>query len=841
MAAYVEPSSPNAASFGETLQYRATQTRRARPPDLESVAGDHRRIPLRSENRLSRRESKLGLKSIFGKGKGVREINTTASYFDTGRPNSIRASLAEISNWSYTRSEIALPTAHSRPTSRATNSPFNDFPPQKRPTHAERPKPHNAAVRWSRGNLATWDPPPLFQAYPQAIKHAQLPAATTSADVILRLTDRKGSISLRDDLTQLALTPELAEEQLADRAVERARRKHLRTLSTTRLEWTTKSYVLCTSGFLLQYAGEGSFDRLPEKVLHLSRDSAAFVSDAIPGRHWVLQVSSNTEPNGATSSDSRSLLSRLPFRAADKRHAANFLMVFESAEEMELWITILRREIEALGGKKNLSETGKPKSADEAAQLKGRASQRTLVVRDRDRFSRVLPPDFCLQLEQSKLHDYENRSTLDVEMRRDSSIDDISTTNSVISHDDRQLENLRDSTNRLSHISSGQRTFLTSAGSSPACSPVRDSFASSHLDESPAPVHETPVVRPRPNAAAILDRRQSLQTSGYLELRGSPMSRPQSTFAESDFAQVAANFSVPISRRYSAVKSPSSSPEQTRNRDSIVRIARKPPPTALAMARPLSIVADQPSPVKSVDILESPAPVLAMARPLSIVADQPSPVKSVDTLESPATALSQVTEERPTSQTDTAAAFPPRQASLGPKEQAATVTVRTSPRRHASSPSLSQPEASPLPELRTFILPSRSTPPPPSSEASREVPCQVDVVEEPPSPVVKTSRAAKRLSRYFAPSPADIDGVVPPLPPLPPPPKVIPVSPKSLPQASPRTPKTPPTPSTKHLSVLSVQTKCNLNRRSMPQLADGPPPAPPPSYALPPIPQKTRS
>ncbi|KAJ3946353.1 uncharacterized protein N0V96_004713 [Colletotrichum fioriniae] len=709
----VEPSSPSAANFAETLQYRATQSRRARPPAVEPATADSsNRVPLRTENRLSRRDSRLGLRSIFSRAKASREIDPSASYFDTG------------------------------------------------PSHGH--------------DVRRCDPP----------SHRP-----------------QGSVSIREDLAHLALTPELAEEQLADRAVEKARRKHLRTLSTVRLEWTSKIYVLCTSGYLLQYNGDGNFDRLPEKVLHLSKDSAAFVSDAIPGKHWVLQVSSAMESNGVSSADSRGLLSRLPFRAADKRHAANFLMVFESAEEMESWIAILRREIESLGGKKTLSETGRPKADPKIVQLRGQPSQRTLVVRDPDRFSRALPPDFSLQLEQARLHEDDRRqSIIDAEMTRDPSIDDISTTNSIISHDGRQLESLRDSTNRLSYISSGQRTFLTSAGSSPACSPVRDSFASSHLDDLPPAEHDLPAARPRPNAAAILDRRQSLQTSGYLELRGSPMSRPQSTYTEADFAHVAANFSVPMSRRYSAVKSPSSSPEQTRsNRDSISRIARKPPPTALAMARPLSIVADQPSPA--------------------------SPAQAPE--------LSQVCEEereRPDLSRDSMAGFPPRQTSLCPKEQAVTVTIRTSPRKYASSPSLNQLEGSPLsPGLRTFILPSKTPSPASSSGASHASPRpQSSFVFQSPA-----QRATQRLGAHsvmsYSPRSEDVATGLPMLP------ESDSVSPRSMPRA----PTTPPTPSSKQLRV--DHSKVVLGRRSMPQLVEGPPPAPPPSCALPPIPQKARS
>ncbi|KAL0933096.1 peptidase family m20 m25 m40 protein [Colletotrichum truncatum] len=812
----VEPSSPNAATFAETLQYRATQSRRTRPSHFDASSEEKNRVPLRSENRLSRRDSRLGLRNIFGRGKNAREIDPTTSYFDTGRPNSIRASLAEISNWPYVRSEIALPGTSSRPTSVAISAPFNDGAVQRRPTTTERPKPQAPAAKSSRGNLATWDPPPLFQAYPQAIKHGQLPACTTSADVILRFNDRKGSVSLREDLTQLGLASELADDQLGDKMTERARRKHLRTISTTKLEWTSKIYVLCTSGYLLQYSGDGNFDRLPEKMLHLGKDSAAFVSDAIPGRHWVLQVSSAMESNGLSAADSRSLLSRLPFRAADKRHASNFLMVFDSAEDMESWITTLRREIEALGGKKTLSETGKPKADDNVVQLKAQPSQRTLVVRDPDRFSRVLPPDFSLHLEQARLHESENLSVMDSEITRDPSIDDISTTNSVMSHDDRQLESLRDSTNRLSYISSGQRTFITSAGSSPACSPVRDSFASSYLEEIPPSCQEAPVVRPRPNAAAILDRRQSLQTSGYMELRSSPMSRPQSiTYNENEFAQVAANFSVPISRRYSAMKSPTSSPEHVRNRDSFssTRSVRKPPPTALAMARPLSMVADQPSPVQGL----------------------------VDSL---AEQHAAGTHECQAAQVEESSVFPPRQASLEHKEEAVTVTLRTSPRKYASSPSLNKQEAAPRsPELRTFILPSRSSLAlSPGGLASPGSSLGDGGYAQSP-PASASQKTSRRFTTFLdTPSPrstrsqaAEIEDRVSPMVT---PPKAASVSPRSLPRSSPKVPCTPPTPSTQQL--LRVDPKAVLNRRSMPQLVEGPPPAPPPNCALPPIPQKPR-
>lgn len=40
-------------------------------------------------------------------------------------------------------------------------------------------------------------------------------------------------------------------------------------------------------------------------------------------------------------------------------------MVFESVEEMDVWIVVLRCEIEVLGGRKVLFEIGKLKMVDE--------------------------------------------------------------------------------------------------------------------------------------------------------------------------------------------------------------------------------------------------------------------------------------------------------------------------------------------------------------------------------------------------------------------------------------------------------------------------------------------
>ncbi|KAJ9143975.1 Peptidase family M20/M25/M40 protein [Coniochaeta hoffmannii] len=585
-------------------------TRRQRPADLDISSSDERRIPLRPE-KLNRRESRLGLRNLFGRQKSNSDEDVSSARDVAGRAGGIRASVAHIGNWPYGlhghKSEITLPFLGQASQSRPKTPPGGDHLKHRKSTSAVKPLPSPKSTQ-----RAAWDPPPLFQAYPQAIRHVQLPASTMSAEAIIRMYGPRAGSSLG-----------FAANGGDDAAGEKTKKRHRRNTSASsfKSDWTTKIYVLVTSGYLLQYAGEGSFDRLPEKMLHLGKDSAAFASDVIPGRHWVLQVTSVMDLDGATGPHSASIFSRLPFRGVvEKKQTSNFLMVFESAEDMEGWIVVLRREIEALGGKKSLSETGKPKVDDRILHLKAQPSQRTLVVRDPDRFSKVLPQGISWDHPDAMANPGIRLSVAESDITRDQSFDDTSTASGV-SQDGRQLDGLRDSTHRLSYMSSGQRTVVTSAGSSPACSPTRDSFGS-QLTDSPGQdsLHEGQSwPRPRPNASAILDRRQSMQAVNHLaEMRiASAAPRPlstttyssswQSTTSVSFGAPVAStipNFSVPhsVGKRFSMSMQPPSDPALSSSLSmqqnlGIVRPGRRPPPTALSInPRPLSLVMDQPSP-----------------------------------------------------------------------------------------------------------------------------------------------------------------------------------------------------------------------------------------------------
>jgi hypothetical protein len=810
MSYLLDPDSPE--SIPDLSSSQGSNSRRIRPPDPYLETGEATRVPLRLESvdKARKRESRLGLRHIFGRTRGASDASSApVSPRDAppSRSGGLRASLAEI-NWPYGlhpaqghRSEVSLAS----------------FPKSLPVGQSLRHKKSESIVRQPTNpeGIAAWSPPPLFQAYPQAIKHAHLPACTVSADVVLRLHTHKSSGSLAGLLSP---TPDIAEEM----AAEKPKRRHKRngSGSASRFEWTSKVFVLATSGHLLQYAGAGTFDRLPEKVLQLGKDSAAFASDAIPGRHWVIQVSAVAEPDRSPTSHS-SLRSRLPFRGQERRHSSTFLMVFESAEEMDGWIAILRREIETLGGRKVVSETGRPKSGDEEdAQLRSQASQRTLVTRDPDRFSRVMTPDDTwVQSQGMSSPDINLEPTRD-DLARDQSFDDTSTA-SFISHEGRQLDRLRDSANRLSYVSSGQRTMITSVGSSPACSPIRDSFGDF---ESMAELHEHEAQsqpRLRPNAMAIIDRRQSLQTINHVFEMGVASAqalRPVSTLQNSGQPDAASppapapqpmpNFSVPQSanKRHSFARNPlGMPPTHVTSSPLLARMsARRPPPSALSInPRPLSLVEDHPSPA----LTASPA-LSALSRAGTGASGSPlsaGPIITPVSLPPPQRAEMMERRFRDESIRDSGISTHERPSS-GPQDGDSKGYY---------------PRRSPMvPPLELHNIPRSST----------SLGMYGDPRPAPPAPVKQGTRA-RRLSFTSSQQGERRRHLSPP------------------PQIRPELFQRPLTPSLKamprssqHLRLDSqAQSQAQPQRRSMSHLpTEGPPPAPPPNRALPPLPPKAR-
>ncbi|KUI68602.1 hypothetical protein VM1G_04532 [Cytospora mali] len=678
-----------------------------RPPDLEIKATMENRIPLRDEKdgKPVKRESRLGFRSIFARRRGISE-DDNASTVRTGSRSGMRDSLTTDVNalyglqWPAVQSEMHFsPIKFDGPSTRPRTSTLRSptFAPPKSPLGPSHKK---------RGSLATWDPIPLFQAHPQAIRIATLPACL-QADSLLRLHHR------RETLANTAINhPDLGDQK--SMFVDMARKKHRRNSSNVNLEWTTKLYALVTSGYLLQYSGEGTHDRLPEKVVQLCKDSAAFASDVIPGRHWVLQVSSIFEEGAPVTQDTRSLFGKFGMREKERRQASDILMVFESAEDMEDWMTLLRREIESLGGKRSLTETGAPKECAKDFDLNAQPSPRTLVVRDRHQFApTATSPNASAIFDGSDLH---LDATL-TDLLPERSFDDNSTTASIISQDGRQLDGLRDSSNRYSFMSAA-RTIVTS-DSSPSNSPIRNSFGSQFSDPddvTPLADDKTLVeVRRRPNAAEIDDRRKSYRTSNiFLDTSAVNAAQPSHRGHLSlSSIQEPPNFSLPQpgGRRRTVTSGEHVHIAHTTSARPPRRL-RRPPPSSLGLSRPLSIVADSPSPSKSPletdDSADLHRPLDSPSMCTSWLADGPKPEYDISRTSS-RTQMPMSTRPRKYASTNSLRpADSPWEGTPQPKLPVRGAVCGPSPTRRASEVGLEVPRSTPSIQPCTATNRSRS-------------------------------------------------------------------------------------------------------------------------------------
>ena len=255
------------------------------------------------------------------------------------------------------------------------------------------------------------DLPPLFQAWPQAVKHAVLEVTTITSDMMTQQARSRRSAATMDASARNS-------EDGSSPTDKKAGFRHGSKGSISSYDLPKKLFILTTSGCLLQYAETGSSERAPEKALQLGKDSAAFACDLIPGRHHVLEVLQSVAEIGgggaggsgsgsSTSTSTSSLLKKFGLRgAATRRQASNFLLVMADAEALSAWMSAVRKQIEALGGKRARpdSMTRRPKTGvAEAAGAGGGApvidlkktpsqSHRYQVRRDPKRVSVITSP-----------------------------------------------------------------------------------------------------------------------------------------------------------------------------------------------------------------------------------------------------------------------------------------------------------------------------------------------------------------------------------------------------------------------------------------------------------------
>ena len=241
-----------------------------------------------------------------------------------------------------------------------------------------------------------FEPPPLFRAYPQSTKDGTLELSNLSAEAIMQKTKNRKGVALQVPSADGEGTTEDMRSFDTKKSAKTTLR-HVANGSSVNVELPRKIFVLVTSGYILQYAESGPSNRLPERMLHLGKDSAAFACDLLPGKHYVLQVSEAVDQKGVIIANSGSIFSKLGIRsAAAKRMTSNFLLVMPSAREMESWMTAIRQEIESLGGKKIRPDPVRPRTGDPATKndLKKTPSQshRYQIKRNPSKVSNVTSP-----------------------------------------------------------------------------------------------------------------------------------------------------------------------------------------------------------------------------------------------------------------------------------------------------------------------------------------------------------------------------------------------------------------------------------------------------------------
>ncbi|EKG14181.1 hypothetical protein MPH_08634 [Macrophomina phaseolina MS6] len=455
---------------------QTSRWRRSRPVVLPPPA--HKVAPPPSQPapdppaKLEHRKSSMSLFSLFSRPK----VERARGHHESGLPT-----IPDLPE--------AKPTTALSPVTATPHSTLSK-PADARPM-APKSRGGSFNRRYRAAGASNWEPPPLFQAYPQALKHATLQATNTSAEAVISAQAHKRQYSILKENLQSKLDLSGAGDEAAATSEKLQKREKRMSTSSSQgaPDLTQKVYVLATSGYLLQYSGEGPSDRMPEKILQLGKDSAAFACDLIPGKHWVLQISQSTSDDGTvTAQQPRSLLSRLRMQgAAARRTATSLLLVFDGPEEMGAWLTAIRQEIDILAGRRSRAEIDRENGQESGPRKITKVpSHRYMLQRDPGRFDSErspIPspvgspahPSMEWSAASASMHrnvsDAASSTSRFASKRQSVEVSSMATTS--VSYDGSQLNQLREDS-RMSMTSN--RTSGTSPGTSTGPpSPVRDS------------------------------------------------------------------------------------------------------------------------------------------------------------------------------------------------------------------------------------------------------------------------------------------------------------------------------------------------------------------------------
>ncbi|KAF2401752.1 hypothetical protein EJ06DRAFT_358440 [Trichodelitschia bisporula] len=216
-----------------------------------------------------------------------------------------------------------------------------------------------------------WGPPPMFQVVPQSIKTGIVKGTTMSVEGLIRAHNyRKQQGLLQTAFGSTTSLPFVRENPEGEAEAQESGTVVQPQLSDSP-ELVDKFFALVQAGRLVQYSGNGSATRMPERTLQLCDKSAAFACDLIPGKHWVVQViQSANEDGGTTVSKSRSLLSRLRLpTSVVRRNTSSIIMVFDSAEDMDAWLKAIKNMIDELSGRRRELEPENLQSRRNSAEI----------------------------------------------------------------------------------------------------------------------------------------------------------------------------------------------------------------------------------------------------------------------------------------------------------------------------------------------------------------------------------------------------------------------------------------------------------------------------------------
>jgi len=538
------------------------------------------------------RESKFNLRGLFNRSRSAGHVDSEARSFVTNAATGP------------TQRPLLGDTSRSKTADVYVRPSVTEQPPVELSVHSKHVGAGFLRGRLSRPNRA-WESPPLFQAYPQAVKHACLQASISSADTILRMSNKEVNKNARDQMMSRSLDLRILEDDVQRKTDDDTKKKHKRRMSgsTSKPEWTHKIYVLNTSGYLLQYSVEGSFDRLPEKVMQLGKDSAAFACDVIPGKHWVLQISQTATDEGAVGTNlTRAVLARMKVHRADYRTStSNFLLILNDPEEMDAWLVAVRRAIEALGGRKCRRGIGSRKTTDEAVQqLREKPSRRFLIKRDPNQFpdpetpqrlspcvwgghepdlkSWVIPGVEVAPISSSERPSYHTRPSMET-----SSV----SRNSV--SDERSRFDQPQEGSRLSYLSTGTRTLVASRGSSTATSSTKVDPTSADVCSSIHATSELSMTNTRRTSMQTVPPPLDLRRKSFDPCTRRDLSGHRSTHADTEGSPTiegqspsTPNFSVPsFSKRYSSA--PNGSKASNHPNPPLFAPNYRPPPPTLSI------------------------------------------------------------------------------------------------------------------------------------------------------------------------------------------------------------------------------------------------------------------